>query len=182
MSQIIDCVIVSSEPYTDLGRLDWTLGDCREFCGDVNLFAFRLTHLGFRDDEMPRSLIHVCRVTELVIRTEPLDDILDFFTHIKWSPALVEETINALEEIGADAYARFLAALHVYLKGIRYKPMTRFRGDEIDKEHAAEFGKVIKRATEDLSEDILEIWRNAIEISVATAIGNDACTRFACML
>jgi len=103
--------------------------------------------LGFRNDEMPRSLIHVYRVTELVMRTEPVDDVVDFLVEVEWSQALVEETIEALDEIGADAHARFLTALHLYLKGIQYKPPKNL--DEIY--------KVIAKATEDhLSSDILQ--------------------------
>jgi len=157
MSQLFDCVLVKAEPYADLGRRDWSPEECRQLCFDVSFFVDCLTYSGFRDDEIPRPLIHVHRATDLVIRTEPLDDIVDFFTHVKWSPALVEETIDALEEIGADAHARFLTAVHVYLKGIQYKPLTAFHGDDIDEVYVEDFNKVIREATEDhLSGDILQ--------------------------
>jgi uncharacterized protein len=47
---------------------------------------------------------------------------LDFLVDIKWSPALVQETINSLEKIGAKLHARFLTAVHLYLKSIQYEP------------------------------------------------------------
>jgi hypothetical protein len=148
MPQIIDCVFVSTEPYTELGRGDRSPEECRRFCLDVNSYATHLELLGFRDDEMPRPLIHVYRVSELVIRTEPVDDILDFFIHIKCSQTLVEETISALEEIGADAHARFLTSVNSYLKSIQYK-LTTSNVDEIH--------KAIAKATQDhLSSDILQ--------------------------
>jgi hypothetical protein len=48
MPQIIDCVLVSNEPYTALGRRDWSPEECRQFCMDVDLFAFHLAVRGFR--------------------------------------------------------------------------------------------------------------------------------------
>jgi hypothetical protein len=149
VSEIIDCVIVSTEPYTEPGRSNRSAEECRQYCEDVHTFVFRLTDLGFRDDDMPRPLLHVYRVTELVYRSEPVDDVLDFLIEIKWSKTLVEETINALEEIGADAHARFLTDVHQYLQSREYKPPTRKNVDEIC--------EVIEKATEDqLSADILQ--------------------------
>jgi hypothetical protein len=149
MSQLFDCVLVRAEPYADLGRRDWWLEECRQLCLDVNFFVDRLADFGFREDEIPPPLIHAHRAIDLAIRTESLDNIVDFFEHVKWSQTSVEETINALEQIGADAHAHFLTVLHVYLKGIQYKRLTRFHGDEIDKEHADDFSKVIANATEE---------------------------------
>lgn len=148
MSEIIDCVFVSTEPFTELGRADRSPEDCSRFCLDVNIYATYLEILGFRDDEMPRPVIHVYRVSELVIRTEPLNDILDFFTHIKCSPTRVEETINALQEIGADAHARFLTSVNRCLESIQY---------ELTKSNLDEIYEAIAKATEDhLSSDIMQ--------------------------
>jgi ankyrin repeat protein len=120
MSQIIDCVLVSAEPYTELDRRDRSIEECRQFCMDADIFATHLMRLGFRDDELPRPLVHIYRATELVIRTEPLDDIVDFLIEIKWSQTVMEETVAALEAIGADAHARFLAAVHRHLMSVHY--------------------------------------------------------------
>jgi hypothetical protein len=121
MSQIIDCIFVSTEPFTEQGRHQRSPEECFRYCLDVDIYATRLSLFGFRDNEVPKPLIHVHRVTELVLRTEPCDDIVDFFVEIKWSQAVVEETIDALQEIGADAHARFLSALHHHLKSREYK-------------------------------------------------------------
>jgi hypothetical protein len=148
MSQIIDCIFVSTEPFTEPGRCDLSPEECFRFCLGVNLYATRLSLFGFRDDEMPRSLIHVHRVTELVLQTEPCDDIVDFLVEIKWSQVRVEETIKALEQIGADAHARFLTALHHCLKSFEYK---------VKREDLDQIYEVIAKAAEDyLSAEILE--------------------------
>jgi ankyrin repeat protein len=148
MSQIIDCVLVSAEPYTELDRRNRSIEECRRFCLDADIFATHLLRFGFRDDELPRPLVHIYRATELVIRTEPLDDIVDFLIEIKWSQPVVEETIVALEAIGADAHARFLAALHRYLTSVHYD------ANSLDLD---ELNKVIAEELENhLADDFLE--------------------------
>jgi len=121
MSQLIDCIFVSTEPYTEQGRRDPTPEECYRFCKEVSLYAERAMGFGFRDHEMPKPLIHVHRATEVVYRSEAIDDLEDFLKHIEWSKVVVEETIEALEVIGANDHARFLAAVHNYLKRLGYK-------------------------------------------------------------
>lgn len=120
MSELIDCVFVSAEPFTELGRSDRSPQECFEFCLEVNIYAERVAEFGFRDQDMPKPLIHVHRVTELVLRSEPIDDLEDFLIEIKWSKVVVEETIEALVAIGADHHARFLATVHEHLMGLNY--------------------------------------------------------------
>jgi ankyrin repeat protein len=120
MPQIIDCIFVSTEPFTEQGRRDRTPEECFRFCLEVDVYAGRVAQFGFRGDEIPKPLAHVHRVTELVLRVEPCDDLEDFFNEIEWSEAVVEETIEALDAIGADDHARLLATVGDYLKGIEY--------------------------------------------------------------
>ncbi len=171
MSEIIDCIFVSTEPFTELGRADRSPEECRRFCLDVNIYATYLEILGFRDDEMPLPLVHVYRVSELVIRTEPSDDILDFFIHIKCSPTRVEETIDALQEIGANAHARFLTSVNSYLKSIRY---------ELTKSNLDDIYEVIAKATEDPFLRLLCSSDMEISASMRMAIGSADCIRFVC--
>jgi ankyrin repeat protein len=142
MAQIIDCVFVSTENFIEPGRRDMSAEECYQFCIDANIYATHLRAIGFCDDELPRPLIHVFRATELVIRTEPCDDILDFLEDVKWSPPSIQETISSLEEIGANLHARFLAAVHLYLRSIRYEP----KHSNLDEIH---------RTTENLVREIL---------------------------
>ena len=144
MPQVIDSVIVSTESYIEPGRQDLSAEECYRFCMDVDVYATLLKEIGFRDYELPRPLIHIFRITEVVIGAEACDDILDFLENINWSKRLVEETIQALEEIGADFHARFLSAVHLYLKNIRYEP-KRLNLDKIT--------KVIEKAHEDFMPD-----------------------------
>lgn len=148
MAQIIDSILVSTEPFTEQGRSERSPEECFQYCLQVNVYAERLSLLGFRDDELPKPLIHVHRVTELVLRSEPSDDILDFFIEINWSHAVVEETIAALEAIEASEHMRFLAALHQSLISRNYS----VKRSDID-----EISEVIANATQDhLSPEILQ--------------------------
>lgn len=121
MPEIIDCVFVSDEPYTEPGRRDWTPSECYRFCLEVHSYAERAAEFGFADHEMPKPLIHVHRATEVAYRSESFDDLEDFLSHIEWSSVLVEETIEALQVIGADEHAHFVATVHDYLKDLGYK-------------------------------------------------------------
>lgn len=125
MSQIIDCVLVSTEPFTEQGRQDRSPAECFTFCSEVYVYAERLVEFGFEENEIPKPLIHVHRVTDFVTRSEPLDDLEHFLVEIKWSRAVVEETIDALDAVGADAHSRFLATVHNYLSGLGYKIKNR---------------------------------------------------------
>lgn len=120
MTEIIDCIFVSAEPFTEPGRRDRSPQDCFRYCLEVNVYAERLTQFGFGDHEVPRPLLHVHRATELVLRTEPMDDLEDFLVEIKWSKTVMEETIEALAAIGADDHAGFLAGVHAHLTGLGY--------------------------------------------------------------
>jgi hypothetical protein len=148
MSRIIDCVFVPIEPYTELGRRNRSASECFEFCREVRDFAYYLALRGFRDEEMPKPLIHVSRVTRLVDSTTVFDDIFQFFDSINWSQEFVEETIAALRVMGADAHAIFLSTLHSYVESIRSTTAALNNN---------EFYEVIARATEDhISADLLQ--------------------------
>jgi hypothetical protein len=148
MPQMIDRIFVSTEPFTEQGRGVRSPEECFQYCLQVSLNADRFLLLGFRADEMPKPLIHVHRATELVLRSEPSDDIVDFFIEIEWSAAIVEETIGALEAIGANEHARFLAALHQYLMG---------RGYSVKRSDIDEINEVVAQAAQDhLSPEILQ--------------------------
>jgi hypothetical protein len=141
MPQLIDCIIVSTEPYTVQGRGDRSPEDCYRFCMEVFVYAERAAAFGFGDHQMPKPLIHVHRATEVVYRSESHDDLGDFFHQIEWSEVKTKETIEALCAIVADEHARLLAAIDNYLKGLDYKiresNLKRVRGavDNAVKEH-----------------------------------------------
>jgi hypothetical protein len=101
MSRSIDSVFVPIEPFTELGRRDRSPEERFKFCQEVRDVAYPLALRSFRDDEMPKSLIHVSRVTRLVDSTTVYDDIFQFFVSIRWSREFVEEAITALRVIGA---------------------------------------------------------------------------------
>jgi ankyrin repeat protein len=121
MSQLIDCIIVSTEPYTMPGRGDRSCEDCYRFCMEVSVYAEFAANFGFGDHEMPKPLIHVHRATEVVYRSESQDNLVDFFNQIEWSQITIKETIEALRAIGAEEHERLLAAIDVYLTGLDYK-------------------------------------------------------------
>src|SRR5713101_6970060 len=121
MSQFIDCIIVSTEPYTVQGRDDRSPEECYRFCMEVSLFAERAAAFGFGDHQMPKPLIHVHRATEVPYRSESQDDLGDFFNHIEWSEVTIKETIEALRAIGAHEHARLLSTVDDFLKGFNYK-------------------------------------------------------------
>jgi ankyrin repeat protein len=141
MSQLIDCIFVSTNPYTVQGRGDRSPEDCFRFCMEVSLYAERAAEFGFGDHEMPKPLIHVHRATEVAYRSESLDDLEDFFNHVEWSEVTIKETIEALRVIGADDHARLLATMDDYLKSLEYtvgrSNLTRVRNaiDNAVKEH-----------------------------------------------
>lgn len=130
MTEIIDCIFVSAEPFTEPGRRDRSPQDCFRYCLEVNVYAERLTQFGFGDHEVPRPLLHVHRATELVLRTEPMDDLEDFLVEIKWSKTVMEETIEALAAIGAGDHAGFLVTVHAHLASLGYD-IKRSRLDSI---------------------------------------------------
>jgi ankyrin repeat protein len=120
MSQLIDCIFVSTNPYTVQGRGDRSPEDCFRFCMEVSLYAELAAEFGFGDHEMPKPLLHVHRATEVAYRSESFDDLEDFFNHIKWSEVTIKETIEALRAIGADDHARLLATMDDHLKSLKY--------------------------------------------------------------
>jgi ankyrin repeat protein len=148
MSQLIDSIFVSTEPYTQQGRHDRSPDDCYRFCKEVHLFAERAAAFGFGDHQVPKPLIHVHRATEVPYRSDSYDDLGDFFEHIEWSEVTIKETIDALRAIGADEHALLLATVDDYLKGLNYK---------VGKSNLKRVRKVIENAVnEHLSADILQ--------------------------
>jgi hypothetical protein len=121
MSQLIDCIIVSTEPYTVQGRGDRSPEDCYRFCMEVSVYAERASAFGFADHQLPQPLIHVHRATEVPYRSESHDDLGDFFDQIEWSEVTIKETIGALRAIGADEHVRLFVTIDDYLKGLNYK-------------------------------------------------------------
>ena len=148
MTEIIDCVFVSAEPFTEPGRRDRSPEDCFRYCLEASVYAGRLVQFGFAEHEVPKPLLHVHRATELVLRTEPMDDLEDFLREIKWSKAVMEQTIEALAAIGADDHAGFLVTVHAHLAGLGYD-IKRSRLDSIREVIAA-------AAEQHLSADALE--------------------------
>ncbi len=140
MTQVVDCVLISAQPFTELHRRNRSLHECYRFCGEAHTFVDDLLRLGFRLDELPRSAVNIYCAWELVTRTEPCDDIVDFMFHVNWSQNLVVHTITALDEIGAYLHARFLSAVHLYLVSIQYDP------SRLDQ---SEFDKVVAKAIKD---------------------------------
>lgn len=148
MSQLIDCIFVSTEPYTIQGRDDRSPDDCYRFCMEVYLYAERAAAFGFGDHQVPKPLIHVHRATEIPYRSESHDDLGDFFEHIEWSEVTIKETIEALHAIGADEHALLLAAVDDHLKGLNYK---------VAESNLKRVRKAIENAVnEHLSTDILQ--------------------------
>jgi len=148
MSPLVDCIFVSTEPYTIQGRDDRSPDDCYRFCKEVSLYAERAAAFGFGDHQVPRPLIHVHRATEIPYRSESFDDLGDFFEHIEWSEVTIKETIEALRAIGADEHAILLAAVDDYLKGLNYK----VRGSNLERVR-----NFVERAVSDhLSAEILQ--------------------------
>jgi len=148
MTEIIDCVFVSAEPFTEPGRRDRSPEDCFRYCQEVSVYADRLAQFGFAEHEVPKPLLHVHRATELVLRTEPMDDLEDFLREIKRSQAVVEQTIEALAAIGANEHADFLATVHRHLASFGY---------DIDRSRLDSIREVIAAAAEQhLSADALE--------------------------
>jgi ankyrin repeat protein len=148
MSQLIDCIFVSTEPHTIQGRDDRSPDDCYRFCMEVYLYAERAAAFGFGGHQVPKPLIHVHRATEIPYRSESHDDLGDFFEHIEWSEVTIKETIEALRAIGADEHAFLLAIVDDYLKGLNYK---------VGESNLKRVRKVIENAVnEHLSADILQ--------------------------
>jgi ankyrin repeat protein len=148
MTEIIDSIFVSAESFTEAGRRDRSPEDCFRYCREVSVYADRLVQFGFAEHEVPKPLLHVHRATELVVRTEPMDDLEDFLSEIKWSKAVMEQTIEALTAIGADDHAGFLATVHAHLAGLGY---------DIKRSRLGSIREVIAAAAEQhLSADALE--------------------------
>jgi ankyrin repeat protein len=148
MSQLIDCIIVSTEPYTVQGRGDRSPEDCYRFCMEVSVYAERASAFGFADHQLPQPLIHVHRATEVPYRSESHDDLGDFFDQIEWSEVTIKETIGALRAIGADEHVRLFVTIDDYLKGLNYKV-----GESNLKRVRAAVGNAVN---EHLSADILQ--------------------------
>jgi ankyrin repeat protein len=127
---LIESVIVSTESFIEPGRQNLSIEECYQFCMDVNVYATILMDIGFRDHELSKPLVHIFYATELLIRTEPCDEIIDFLIEIKWSQKVIQEVIEALEAIGADLHARFLSAIHLHIKNCQHES-SRISADSV---------------------------------------------------
>lgn len=156
MSRIIDGVVA--------GHIIRSPEQYERYFGDVSSFVHHLALLGFRDDELPRPISHASRIQRLVEMASPLDDIVNFFMDIRWSQTVVEETIYALNEMGAEAHARLLGTLHSYLSSIGYATAyltTDVFCEAVEKANKdpnfAQLNEIIERAIEDcISSDVLQ--------------------------
>lgn len=117
---IIDRVFVPDEPHNVLGSDARSPRQHYLSCLDANIYAETLLLMGFREVELPESLLHVHRAMELVLKTEPLGDVSDWLVGIEFSRPTLEKTIDALHVIGASPYAHLIEAVSAYFQAIQY--------------------------------------------------------------